>query len=107
MLYRSYIRRLSVFAITTSTTNENRTNDSSAVSVNDMELTRTTETIDQLKQSFINRARSWFTNYLTKFCGLHEDRPKRIPWYDYLWSFCGCFVSVLILASMHYHLLAE
>ena len=88
-----------MYAITKSTTDENRTNDPSVVSVNvEADNNQSVNNIE-LKQPFINRARSWFTNYLTKFHGLHENRPKRVPWYDYLWSFCGCFVSVLILAS--------
>ncbi|CAF1217835.1 unnamed protein product [Adineta ricciae] len=47
----------------------------------------------------------WFLNYLKKFASGHEMRPKRIAWHEYIWSFVGSFLGILIVALMHYRLL--
>ncbi|CAF0966881.1 unnamed protein product [Rotaria magnacalcarata] len=57
--------------------------------------------------SIFNRCWKWINTYMNKFRGLHEQRPKRLPWQEYLWSFIGTFVSIATIAFFHFKLLAQ
>ena len=55
--------------------------------------------------SFFKRVQRWFTIYVKKFKGLHEQRPKRLPWSEYLWSFIGSFLGIVAVAFLHFRVL--
>ena len=48
---------------------------------------------------------TWLTMYAKKFRGLHEERPKRLPWDEYLWTFIGSFLGIASVAFLHYRVL--
>jgi hypothetical protein len=43
----------------------------------------------------------WLANYLKKFRGLRQERPKRLPWDEYLWSFIGALLGIAAVAFLH------
>jgi hypothetical protein len=45
--------------------------------------------------------------YAKKFCGLHEERPKRLPWHEYIWSFIGALLGIAAVAFLHFRLLEQ
>ena len=44
----------------------------------------------------------WIKGYVKKSIGLHEKRPKRLSWDEYLWSFIGSFIGIAAVAFFHY-----
>ena len=43
----------------------------------------------------------WLANYLKKFRGLRQERPERLPWDEYLWSFIGALLGIAAVAFLH------
>ncbi|CAF3699772.1 unnamed protein product [Rotaria sp. Silwood1] len=62
------------------------------------------ETNDE-SSSIFNECWEWILVYGKKFGGLHEERPKRLPWQEYFWSFIGAFVGIAAVAFLHFRLL--
>ncbi|CAF2776525.1 unnamed protein product [Rotaria sp. Silwood2] len=54
-----------------------------------------------------NKCWKWLRIYAKKFCGLHEERPKRLPWQEYFWSFIGAFLGIAAVAFLHFRLLEK
>ncbi|CAF0877197.1 unnamed protein product [Didymodactylos carnosus] len=46
-------------------------------------------------------------NYFYKWRGLNETRPKRLPWHDYLWTWLGAFLGIIVVATLHYYVLEK
>ena len=59
----------------------------------------------QQSPGIVNKCGKWIRIYINKFGGLHEERPKRLPWQEYLWSFIGAFLGIASVAFFHYRLL--
>ncbi len=57
---------------------------------------------DILSLVIITRCYQWIKGYVKKFIGLHEKRPKRLSWDEYLWSFIGSFIGIAAVAFFHY-----
>ncbi|CAF0940315.1 unnamed protein product [Rotaria sordida] len=55
--------------------------------------------------SIFNKCWKWIKIYFMKFRGLHEERPKRLPWQEYIWSFIGAFFGIAAVAFLHFRLL--
>lgn len=53
----------------------------------------------------VKKCFEWIQIYIKKFAGLHEKRPNRLPWDEYLWSFIGAFLGIAAVAFFHYRLL--
>ena len=49
----------------------------------------------------------WIRAYFNKFAGLHEQRPPRLHWQEYFWSFIGAFLSILAITLFHYRFLSK
>lgn len=47
----------------------------------------------------------WIGIYARKFGGLHEQRPNRLPWHEYIWSFIGALLGIAAVAFFHFRLL--
>jgi hypothetical protein len=54
-----------------------------------------------------NKCRKWMRIYANKFCGLHEERPKRLTMQEYLWSFIGAMLGIGAVAFFHFKLLEQ
>jgi hypothetical protein len=54
-----------------------------------------------------NKCSKWIRMYAKKFCGLHEERPKRLPWHEYIWSFIGALLGIAAVAFLHFRLLEQ
>lgn len=52
-----------------------------------------------------DKCSKWIRIYLKKFSGLHEERPKRLSWPEYFWSFLGAFLGIAAVAFLHFRLL--
>lgn len=52
-----------------------------------------------------NKCWQWIRSYVRKFRGSKEERPKRLPWQEYVWSFIGAFLSILTIAFIHFRAL--
>lgn len=55
--------------------------------------------------SIVKRILQWLKTYGKKFAGLHEERPKRLPWTEYLWSFLGSLLGIAAVAFLHFRVL--
>ena len=56
-------------------------------------------------QGLLQKCFTWLKMYATKFRGLHEERPKRLPWDEYVWTFIGSFLGIASVAFLHYRVL--
>jgi len=114
MVYRYYIRRLSINALPTEKKKE--INGLSHISINlqiESEQQQQQQSPSQLaenelsKDSLVKQLIQWIFAYFKKLKGLNEAKPKRIAWHEYIFSFISSFLAILIVASIHYHLLAS
>lgn len=55
--------------------------------------------------SVLSKCSKWMKIYMTKFRGLHEERPKRLSWQEYFWSFLGALLGIAAVAFLHFRLL--
>jgi hypothetical protein len=55
--------------------------------------------------TILKKCWKWIRIYAKKFGGLHEKRPKRLPWHEYIWSFLGALFGIAAVAFLHYTLL--
>jgi len=55
----------------------------------------------------INTCWKWIRIYAKKFCGLHEKRPNRLPWQEYIWSFIGALLGIAAVAFLHFRVLEQ
>lgn len=53
----------------------------------------------------IRKCAKYLKEYFKKFRGTKENRPKRIAWDEYIWTFLGSFISISLIAFLHYRLL--
>lgn len=60
---------------------------------------------EQAEKPLRRRAIEWLKIYAKKFRGLHEQRPKRLPWSEYLWSLIGSFLGIAAVAFLHFRVL--
>lgn len=60
------------------------------------------ETTTKLRRCWI-----WLKIFLKKFRGLHEQRPKRLPWHEYIWSFLGALIGIATVSLLHFRLLQQ
>jgi hypothetical protein len=56
---------------------------------------------------FMNQCWKWIRIYSKKFHGLHEQRPKRLPWQEYIWSFIGALFGIAAIAFLHFRVLEQ
>jgi hypothetical protein len=63
------------------------------------------DTKESSKHGLLQKCSTWLTMYAKKFRGLHEERPKRLPWDEYLWTFIGAFLGIASVAFLHYRVL--
>jgi hypothetical protein len=57
--------------------------------------------------TILNKCYKWMRIYAKKFAGLHEERPKRLPWQEYIWSFIGALLGIAAVAFLHFRLLEK
>jgi hypothetical protein len=57
--------------------------------------------------TILNKCWRWIRIYLKKFRGLHEKRPKRLPWQEYIWSFIGALLGIAAITFFHFRLLEK
>jgi hypothetical protein len=57
--------------------------------------------------TIFNKCWKWMKIFAKKFHGLHEQRPKRLPWPEYIWSFIGAFFGIAAVAFLHYRVLSQ
>lgn len=115
MLYQYYIRSHRASTISTEKRKKNQVPPHVSISLQiDNEQKQIKQGVPQLAEddelsskTFVQHLFSWIVNYFTKLCGLNEARPKRIAWSEYIFSFIGAFIGILIIASVHYHLLVS
>ncbi|UJR29843.1 hypothetical protein I4U23_017386 [Adineta vaga] len=55
--------------------------------------------------TIFKRISRWMRIFLRKFHGLHEERPKRLPWHEYVWSFLGALLGIAAVSFLHFRLL--
>ena len=55
--------------------------------------------------SVLNKYYKWMKIYINKFRGLHEERPKRLSWQEFFWSFLGALLGIAAVAFLHFRLL--
>ena len=63
---------------------------------------KSTETTTTLRRCWI-----WLKIFIKKRHGLHEQRPKRLPWHEYIWSFLGAFLGIATVSLLHFRLLQK
>ncbi|CAF1395187.1 unnamed protein product [Adineta ricciae] len=61
-----------------------------------------TETTTILRRCWI-----WLKIFIKKCHGLHEQRPKRLPWHEYIWSFLGALLGIATVSLLHFRLLQK
>jgi len=81
------------------------------------QVENTSETIDANKTNKVNTDKSikniidecfqWMKVYIKRYSGLHQKRPKRLTWDEYFWTFIGSFVSIALVAIIHYNFLEK
>ncbi len=57
--------------------------------------------------TILNKYWRWIRIYLKKFRRLHEKRPKRLPWHEYIWSFIGALLGIAAITFLHFRLLEK
>ena len=62
-------------------------------------------TKEQSNNGLLQKCSTWVKTYAKKFRGLHEERPKRLPWDEYMWTFIGSFLGIASVAFLHYRVL--
>ncbi|CAF1052081.1 unnamed protein product [Adineta steineri] len=65
------------------------------------------ENIEENDNQSSNKCLTWIRIYVKKFHGLHEERPKRLPWHEYIWSFIGALLGIAAVAFLHFRLLEK
>lgn len=65
------------------------------------------ETTNSKIPKFLKKPWRWIRIYAKKFRGLHEERPKRLPWHEYIWSFIGALFGIAAVAFLHYRLVEK
>ncbi|CAF1202826.1 unnamed protein product [Rotaria sordida] len=63
------------------------------------------EETDKTSSLIVNKCWKLIRTYVRKFHGLHEERPKRLPWQEYLWTFIGALCGIAAVAFFHFRLI--
>jgi hypothetical protein len=63
--------------------------------------------IENVEENNNNKCFIWIKIYGRKFLGLHEERPKRLPWQEYIWSFIGALIGIAAVAFIHFRLVEQ
>ena len=90
--------------------NSATTHSNELVEVPKVELEEKRISVEHLKaereeKSLLKRVIAWLKIYAKKFRGLHEERPKRLLWTEYLWSFIGSLLGIAAVAFLHFRVL--
>ena len=70
-----------------------------------LELNQISTENQEKETTLSKRLFQWMKTYIKKFCGSHEERPKRLPWEEYFWTFIASFLGIAAVAFFHFRLL--
>lgn len=59
------------------------------------------------KEVILKSCFQWLQEYIKKCGGLHENRPNRLSWDEYIWSFFGSLISIVLIGILHYRLVEK